>query len=199
MLDHAVRRCHHRPVHGVRETIELRPVVLQDGELVLRPWQAGDADVRVRAGRDPEIRQWTSVPRDVDHDAALEWIAWSQLAIATGEALHLALTVDDRCVGSIGLIDVHQDHRRAEIGYWLLPEARGRGLAPRALRLLTAWSLGELPLARLDLYTNTDNDASMAVALRCGFSREALLRAWHSGPDGQEDLVLFGLVRGDAA
>lgn len=186
-------------MHGVRENIELRPVVLRDGELALRPWQPEDAGVRVRAGQDPDIRRWTSVPRDVDEASALEWITWSQLAIATGESLYLAVTLDGRCVGSMGLIEVHHDHRRAEIGYWLLPEARGRGLVVRALRLLGDWALTELPLARLDLYTNTDNDASMAVALRAGYTREAVLRAWHTGPDGQEDLVLFGLVRGDAA
>ena len=66
----------------------------------------------------------------------------------------------------------------AEIGYHLAPEARGRGLATAALRLLSDWSLRALPVARLQLTTHLDNPASQRVAEKAGYTREAVLRAW---------------------
>ena len=98
----------------------------------------------------------------------------------------------------MGLFDVVQRHRRAEVGYWLLPEARGHNYVVRAVRALSEWAFSSLALNRLDLYTNTDNESSMRAAEKAGFSREALLRQWYLGEDGPEDLILFGLVRPEA-
>ena len=59
----------------------------------------------------------------------------------------------------------------AQTGYWVAPEARGRGLAGTALVLLSRWALATLPLIRLQLFTDVDNPASMRVAERAGFAR----------------------------
>ncbi|PWJ45617.1 Protein N-acetyltransferase, RimJ/RimL family [Quadrisphaera granulorum] len=174
---------------------ELPPVMLQDAELVLRPWRAEDAPARVQAGADPAIRRWTSVTRGADLEQARSWIRDFEAARLRGDALYLALIADGQCVGGVGLIDVVHRHRRAEVGYWLLPEARGHSYVVRAVRALSAWSFRELGLNRLDLYTNTDNEVSMRAAEKAGFTREALLRRWYLGEDGPEDLILFGLVR----
>jgi RimJ/RimL family protein N-acetyltransferase len=168
---------------------------MADGDVRLRPWLPEDAEVRVRAGRDPEVQRWTSVPRDVDVHQARAWVAWAEDARVRCQALYSAVTLDGRCVGSAGLVRLHHEDLRAEVGYWLVGEARGRGLATRALRLLTGWCFANLNLARLDLFTNTDNDASMAVALRAGYTREALLRSWHGNVVDREDLILFGMLR----
>jgi ribosomal-protein-alanine N-acetyltransferase len=138
------------------------------------------------------------VPRDIDLVAATAWVEWSRQAREAGEALFLAIVYGGVCVGSVGLIHLEHEHRRAEVGYWLLPEARGHRLTVRGLELLVTWTFENLDVARLDLFTNTDNGGSMAVAERCGFIREALLRSWHLTPWGErEDLVLFGLLRED--
>lgn len=148
------------------------------------------------AGADPDIRRWTTVPRDVDLEQARAWITWSAQARDAGDALFLGIVHHGECVGSVGLIHFEHEHRRAEVGYWLLSDARGQRLTVRALSLLVDWTFANIDIARLDLFTNTDNDGSMAVAERCGFTREALLRSWHLTPWGErEDLVLFGLLR----
>lgn len=64
-----------------------------------------------------------------------------------------------------------------QFGYWLAPWARGRGVATRALRLITDWTLETTDIIRLDLYTCPDNDASGRVAERAGYVREGVRRA----------------------
>jgi ribosomal-protein-alanine N-acetyltransferase len=173
----------------------LPAVAVTDGRVALRSWRPQDAAVRVRAGADADVQRWTSVPRNVDEAAALAWVNWSERARHDRKALYAAVTLDGECLGSVGLVDLHPNHRRAEIGYWLLDEARGHGLAVKALRLFTSWCFVHLDVARLDLFTNTDNEASMAVALKAGYAREALLRSWHGDSVHREDLVLFGMLR----
>ena len=62
-------------------------------------------------------------------------------------------------------------HRRAEIGYWLVPAARGRGVGRTAVSLLVEWAFDELELERIEITTTPDNGR------RAGARRLARLHA----------------------
>ena len=79
---------------------------------------------------------------------------------------------------------------RAGVGYWLVPAARGRGVATRAVRLLARWAFDSLGVVRLELTCGPDNVASQRVAERCGFTREGLMRAHLPFKGGRRDTVL---------
>jgi RimJ/RimL family protein N-acetyltransferase len=55
------------------------------------------------------------------------------------------------------------------VGYWLLPEARGRGIARRAVELLADWAFSDLGLDVLRVATEPGNAASRRVAEGTGF------------------------------
>jgi RimJ/RimL family protein N-acetyltransferase len=55
------------------------------------------------------------------------------------------------------------------VGYWLLPEARGHGLATRAVRLVVTWAFDALSVAEVGLRAAPANAASRGVAERAGF------------------------------
>jgi RimJ/RimL family protein N-acetyltransferase len=84
----------------------------------------------------------------------------------------------------------------AEVGYWLLAAARGRGTARRAVRLLCAWSFEVCGLERLQLATLPGNVASERVAQACGFHREGTLSRDVKGT--VSTLTVWVLVAGDA-
>ena len=101
---------------------------------------------------------------------------------------------DGRLLGAIGRRGPVEG--RATFGYWVAPEERGHGYATRALRLVADWTLATTDAFRLDLYTDPENDASGKVALRAGFEREGLRRAWALDRTGRPmDMLCYVRVR----
>jgi len=84
----------------------------------------------------------------------------------------------------------------AELGYLVGAPHRGRGLASRALGLLSAYGQEDLKLARLLLRIDPDNAASCAVARRCGYRRTAEKPILHEGVRGPSRLDTWELMNG---
>jgi RimJ/RimL family protein N-acetyltransferase len=88
---------------------------------------------------------------------------------------------------------------KGEIGYWMAPEARRRGIGARATRLLAEWAVSALGLERLELMANPDNEASQRLAERAGFTREGVLRKYRRRHGVREDLIMYSLLAEDLA
>ena len=115
---------------------------------------------------------------------------------AEGEAASFAICdTAQHCVGHV-FVNLTTS-RRAGIGYWLLPEARGKGLATRAVRLVSRWALSDLGLPRLGLFAEPSNVHSQRVAERAGFHREGVLRSWAEIDGRRVDYVAFSLLPAD--
>jgi RimJ/RimL family protein N-acetyltransferase len=100
-------------------------------------------------------------------------------------------------LGGIGFDKVVPSRGQAEIGYWVGPWARGRGVATAAVRALSGHALGA-GLQRLELLTHWDNAASQRVALAAGYRREGVRRAALPGHDGgRDDLIAFARLAAD--
>ena len=89
---------------------------------------------------------------------------------------------------------MNQTLRRAAVGYWLAPQARGAGVATHAVRLLAEWAFVDLGVARLEITCGPDNVASQQVADRCGFTREGVMRSHMPFKGTRRDTVLFSLL-----
>jgi RimJ/RimL family protein N-acetyltransferase len=79
----------------------------------------------------------------------------------------------------------------------VFPEARGRGVASRALHLGAAWGLRELGLQRVFAEAAADNQASISAIEKAGFHREGVLRAHCKTHGRRHDCVMFSLLPED--
>jgi RimJ/RimL family protein N-acetyltransferase len=113
----------------------------------------------------------------------------------SGEAAEFAVVHAGDCVGSIWLNLAAGG--RATVAYWLLPEARGKGLVTRALVLLARWAFDELSVKRIGLLADPRNTPSIGVAERAGFEREGVLRSWAEVNGNRVDHVSFSLLPSD--
>jgi RimJ/RimL family protein N-acetyltransferase len=172
---------------------------LADEVVALRSWREADVPAQLQAFSDPWFQRFSDwAPRD-EHEA-LAYLAAHERARQRGEQVELALVEphDDSALlggGSLNSVDLEQG--RAAIGYWLAPQARGRGVATHAVRLLCRWAFEDLRLARLELTCGPDNHASQRVAERCGFTREGVLRSHLPFKGGRRDTVVFSLLPGE--
>ncbi|HEU4975547.1 MAG TPA: GNAT family protein, partial [Baekduia sp.] len=94
---------------------------------------------------------------------------------------------------------IDREEGQAELGYVVAAEARGRGVATRALSLLTDWALDERGLQRLTLLISIDNHASKRVAARNGYVLEGVLRSLAFKQGRRADTELWSLLPSDRA
>jgi RimJ/RimL family protein N-acetyltransferase len=169
---------------------------LQDDAVALRPWTMDDAPAVAAACRDPEIPRWTMVPTPYTERNAREYLtSVRQRELENHLALAMTRTGDGLLVGSITFWLVKPGV--GEFGYWVAPEARGRGYTPRALRLFSRWAFDELKVPRLQLGTLPGNSSSERVAEKVGFSREGVLRAYLDQRSERRDMLMWSLLPGE--
>ncbi|WOT35478.1 GNAT family N-acetyltransferase [Streptomyces coeruleorubidus] len=150
--------------------------------LRLRPWDAtsgSDVETWLRGMRDPEFRRWNTPLRLVtDRTSAQESLRARAQSAAEGTSVsfRVADARSDTALGHVGVNEIKYHMKVARVGYWVLPEARGQGVATRALLLAAHWALTELGLYRLELDHAVGHDASCRIAERCGFAYEGTLR-----------------------
>jgi RimJ/RimL family protein N-acetyltransferase len=163
-------------------------VRLEDAEIALRPIGEDDIPAMVAACQDPEIPRWTRVPSPYTENDARAFLSRAAgvsaiLDASTGEFL-----------GTVGWWWVADN---VQLGYWVKREARGRGVATRALRLVSEWAFAALGACRLQLLAEPANAASQRVAEKAGFHREALLRSYVELKGRRRDAYMYALLRDD--
>jgi RimJ/RimL family protein N-acetyltransferase len=166
-------------------------VRLEDGDVALRPFVDADVPAIVAACQDPEIPRWTSVPSPYTEEDARSFLAgWPNV-----HSFAVVDASDDELLGCVSYQLLN--HSRATFGYWVVREARGRGVGSCALRLLSRFALREHGLARVQLIVEPDNVASIRVAENAGFQREALLRSYIELKGRRRDVYLYAMLAGD--
>jgi RimJ/RimL family protein N-acetyltransferase len=129
---------------------------------------------------DPNVVRFTRVPAGADEAFVRAWIKRYERGWEDGSRVAFAIRArDGGFLGFAGIVDLDLERREAEIGYMVAPASRGRGVASRALELLTRWAFDELDLLRLELRIDVENPASERVAERMGYVRDGVLRNVH--------------------
>jgi [ribosomal protein S5]-alanine N-acetyltransferase len=181
-------------------TPPLRVPRLASAPLVLRPYAVSDLALVRQAAADPFIPSISSVPRTYTDDAGRAFIARQHARGAEGDGYSFVIAPETEPkvgIGSIGLWLQEIESGRASIGYWLIADARGRGLATNALRAVASFAFGTLSIPRLHLFVEPWNVASARTAEAAGFHREATLRGWERIDGEQRDADCFALLHSE--
>ena len=154
------------------------PPTLEDDQVVLRPIDPGDREsIYSVLSTTPDIARWTRVPFPYERTHLQQFFSlvetWHG---ARSDAVWAMTSPDDaRLRGCIGAHRIGAPWRARsgflpdEPGYWLMPEARGRGSMTRALTLVTDWLLDDLGRPEVNIQVKVGNAASRAVIERVGF------------------------------
>lgn len=159
----------------------------------LRPLRPADASALARTCQDPLITRYClSVPLNYSEQTALDFIAYTRQAASSGHELVWGIDASGTLAGVVSLFNVTDS--TAEVGYWLAPASRGRGLMAQALGLVVGFALDPqgLGLDKLTWKALADNEASARVAAQVGFRDFSFLpqsQPGRPGPDSGSELL----------
>jgi ribosomal-protein-alanine N-acetyltransferase len=170
---------------------------LTDNVVVLRRWARGDLCCVEEATQDPDIPKGTTVPATFTPAEGPAWIEqqWSRRDEGTGLSQAIADAASNEALGA-GVLMARKPGT-VEIGYWLIPRARGRGFGSRAVGLLARWAVTEAALARVEALVVPDNIASQRVLEKAGFQREGHLRSYLVFERQRADALIYSLLPSD--
>jgi RimJ/RimL family protein N-acetyltransferase len=173
---------------------------LRDAALELRPVTPADAPAFVEAFQDPAIAQGAYHGRMLATEEALRpYLRSNAERMQAGEAVLLGIWEAgvERLSGQTMLFDIDWDDRTAELGFWIAPWARGRGLIAPALRLTLSLAFDHLGLGRVVGLTGVENVLAQRAMERAGMTREGVLRGLEKTPSGRMDQVCFAVLSDD--
>jgi RimJ/RimL family protein N-acetyltransferase len=146
---------------------------------------------------DPYVPLIGTLPAHATEAEARDWLVRNRGRWAEGRGFSFAVAeaATGRAVGQLGIWLAELPHGRAEIGYSVMPSARGRGYAAAALTAGTAFAFTLPGLHRVELHIEPWNTASLRTAERAGYRREGLLRSYMEIGGRRRDMLLYAAVR----
>ncbi|MEA2493085.1 MAG: hypothetical protein QOJ29_996 [Thermoleophilaceae bacterium] len=145
---------------------------------------------------DPQLAVDWGIEEQMAEELAHKWLTEHAELWEKGDGCHFAVvTRDDEFLGGINFHNIRSEHHRAEIGFWLAPWARRRGIGSGSVAAACRWAFDRWDLVRVEMTTLPDNEASLALARKIGFTREGLLRQRNFERGKQVDIVMLGVLR----
>ena len=153
---------------------DLPTIALGLGGWTLRAWRAGDAAALAEHASNPKV--WRNMSDSFPHPytpaMAEYWVRQGHIDFG-GD--NWAIAFEDAAVGGCGIhIGDAQYRCNAEIGYWLAEPHWGRGVVTRVALALAERAFADPAISRVFAPIHAGNHASIRVAAKAGFVREAL-------------------------
>jgi RimJ/RimL family protein N-acetyltransferase len=170
-------------------------IPLSDNRIRVRRWQLDDVDCIREAGQDPRILRGTTVPAEYSLDEGRAFIErqWGRAEAGFGISQAIATADTHQAIGLI-IIALRPQANVAGLGYWIIPSARGRGIAASAVRLVLPWAFAQLHLQRIEAWVETDNPESRSVLRSAGLQHEGTLRSFLRLDDLPVDVDVFAMT-----
>jgi RimJ/RimL family protein N-acetyltransferase len=159
------------------ERLLLRPICRGDARKI------NDAIVESMAQLSPWMIWAKECPTVGDTLAFCEF-AEKQIAQGTDYPLVICDPEDTTIYGATGFNTINWAVPSFEFGYWCRTSAQGQGFVTEASRELTRYAFEELAALRVYLRIDDRNLASVRVAQRLGFQKEALIHNDTRANDG---------------
>jgi RimJ/RimL family protein N-acetyltransferase len=177
---------------------------LSDGNILIRPFRTEDLSPMYEAVRESIMElspwlPWCHPDYRIEDTSAFimsradAWRNESEYGFAVCDVK------TGKFLGGVGISQVNQIYKCANLGYWVKSSCAGRGVASSAARLAARYGLEELGLQRIEILVATGNHASQRAALKTGAVREGVLRKRLLINGQSQDAIVYSLVAEDFA
>ena len=165
-------------------------------KIILR--EVRDSDIRsiIRFAKVKKVSKFTDLPHPFSLKDAYKLIGEIRHGIKTGESYQLGIELPSikKVIGIIGLTNI-DEHKKAELEYWLGRKYWGQGIAKEAVKLILNFGFRKLRLNRIYAKTVPENINSWKLLKKCGFSYEGRLRETLFEEGRFVDLLVYSILR----
>ena len=171
-------------------------LLIKTDNLFLRPINASDIYPVWKGLSHPEVTRYYAVSFATleETKAQMEWYATIEKN-RTGQWWAICDPGDQHFYGAIGFNDIHPEHHRAEIGFWLLPEYWGKGYVPEAASCIIKHAVEQMKLHRIYAYVETENQNSKKVLQKLGFEFEGTMKECEIKNGEWIDLEIYAITQ----
>jgi RimJ/RimL family protein N-acetyltransferase len=175
---------------------------LQYGRITLRPPVESDVPKIYDACQDPLIPRFTTVPPEYTMAHALDYVqrvpASLELRREFPFVIEFGVGDDKQFAGVISFHTISLENHRAEIGYWMHADMRGKGICTIAAKMITNYGFTTMGFRRIEAAVDLDNVASQKLLMSAGYTKEGILRQRVTRSDGSQiDMVELSVLASD--
>ena len=160
-------------------------------DISLRAVEPEDVDMMYELENDPHIWAMGSTNVPYSRHALLRFARECQNDIYADKQVRLVVVCDGVPAGCMDLFNLDARNLHAEVAFAILPRFRRRGIATKALRLLTLYAQTHLGLQTLTATTAASNIMAQSLLQRAGFTVSGTLRRWLRIDSTMEDAIIY--------
>ena len=177
------------------------PVVLREGDLVLRPYRMRDAAAwsESRLANEEWLTPWEpAAPAPYAECNSPAWfpavVRAARRQAREGSRLAFAIWWGEHYAGQLNVTIIRGAMNGGSLGYWVDRRYAGQGICPTAVAMVTDHCFGPVGLHRVEANVRPENHASRRVVEKLGFRDEGL-RLRYLKIDGEyRDHVSYALT-----
>lgn len=168
---------------------------IETQRLLLRPVEKSDQMLVFDGFSHPDVTRYLDLtyPTFDAANAQMEWY-FNNRKHGTGYAWVVCNKRTGSQMGIFSLYYINTKHRRAELGYWLLPLYWNTGYAAEGIRAVLYHAAHDFQLHRISAEVEPDNIASQKVLYKLGFQREGVLRDFEWKNGAFQSLEVWSLI-----
>jgi ribosomal-protein-alanine N-acetyltransferase len=171
--------------------------VIDLGDIVLRAIESSDAqDYLDYMSNDQMAGFLTKENRPQTLDSALEEVNYWGSLFPSKRSIYwgIALKENNKLIGTAGFNVISFANSRAEISYDLDPNYWGKGIMLRAIKAILKFSDNQLAITRVQATVIIDNERSIKLLERCGFTQEGYLKKYEVVEGELKDYYMYARV-----
>lgn len=171
---------------------------LDAGDLVLREILESDAEDYFNYMSRNEMEGFlTKENRPQTLEKAIEEVKYWGSLFPTKRSIYWAIAKKDtnQMIGTAGFNLISFANSRAEISYDLSPDYWGKGVMLKSIKAILQFAEVALGIVRIQATVITDNERSIKVLERCGFTQEGLLKKYEVVEGVHKDYYMYGRVQ----
>jgi diamine N-acetyltransferase len=169
--------------------------LLSNDIITLRALEPTDLDTLYRWENDTTLWAVSDTVAPYSREALWHYLEQYTGDIYAQRQLRLMITLADGTpAGTVDYLNFDPLNNRAELGLFIAPEHRGKGLGRQALDLLTAYSREHIGLRQLYVFIAIDNVVCLKLFEDYGYRRVGTINSWVKRGSTYRDVALLQMV-----